>query len=172
MDRYTWVLEKLREDDFRRLRGFDPNGRGSFSTWLFLVTRRLSVDHHRHRYGRQKAGEGIKPSSGDRPEVLARRRLADLLVEEIDPGHLPDSSGLDPETHAWIDERGRILEGALAGLTPRDQLLITLRFVDEVPVRMIARIMSYRSPFQVYRRLKDVLGRLRAYLEERGITEP
>jgi RNA polymerase sigma factor (sigma-70 family) len=172
MDRYAFVLEKMREDDFRRLRGFDPKGRGSFTTWLFLVTRRLSIDHHRHRYGRQTAlPEGDESPPGVRSDSLARRRLADLLGEEMDLVHLPDSSTPDPETHAWLEERKRVLEEGLDGLSPRDQLLITLRYVDEVSVRQIARAMGYRSPFQVYRRLKGVLSQLRAHLEHHGVTE-
>ena len=34
MDRYVFVLQKLREDEYRRLRRFAAGGRGEFSTWL------------------------------------------------------------------------------------------------------------------------------------------
>src|SRR5688572_14416739 len=56
MDAYAFVLERLREDDCRRLRGFVADGRSSFTTWLVVVTRRLCVDHYRQRYGRAPRG--------------------------------------------------------------------------------------------------------------------
>src|SRR6188768_2553696 len=34
MDAYTFVLERLEEDGFRRLRGFQDDGRSRFTTWL------------------------------------------------------------------------------------------------------------------------------------------
>ena len=37
MDRYSFVLEKCRESDFRRLRAFDIYGGASFSTWLTIA---------------------------------------------------------------------------------------------------------------------------------------
>src|SRR5687768_3358217 len=52
MDRYVFVLDALRKGDYRRLRAYSQDGRGSFSTWLVAVVRRLSVDEHRRRYGR------------------------------------------------------------------------------------------------------------------------
>jgi len=173
MDRYAFALEKLRADEFGRLRGFKAYGRGQFTTWLFLVTRRLSVDYYRKQFGRtlEKASEGgVQPDSNG--EQTARRRLAGLLAEELDPARLPDTASPDPEEHAWMEERRQILNEALDHLSPRDHLLITLRFVDDVSVRQIARAMSFNSPFQVYRRLKKILARLRLHLEERGINGP
>ena len=44
MDRYTFALEQLRQDDFRRLRAYVADGRGKFTTWLTVVVRRLALD--------------------------------------------------------------------------------------------------------------------------------
>jgi RNA polymerase sigma factor (sigma-70 family) len=54
MDAYARVLERLREDDFRRLRAYVPDGRTRFTTWLVAVVRRLCLDWHRERYGRAR----------------------------------------------------------------------------------------------------------------------
>ncbi|MGD2122383.1 MAG: sigma-70 family RNA polymerase sigma factor [Gemmatimonadota bacterium] len=173
MDRYAFSLEKLKRDEFGRLRSFKVDGRGEFTTWLFLVTRRLAVDHHRTKYGRSAQDTNSDgPTEGTSPEQLARRRLTDLLAEEVDPGRIPDPCTQSPEAHAWLQERRRILESALARLPVRDQLLVTLRFVDGVSVRQIARALRFRSPFQAYRRLNKVLTQLRRDLESRGITGP
>ena len=170
MDRYAYALDQLRSDDCRRLRAFSANGRAEFPTWLFVVTRRLCVDHHRRQFGRPRN----KPSSegGSSPEQAARHRLAYLLSEELDLDRVPDPSTPDPETNAWIEERRRALEEAVASLQPRDQLLITFRFVDDLSVREISRVMRFRSPFQVYRRLDKILKTLRLGLRDRGISEP
>jgi len=51
MDRYTFILDKLREHDCRRLRGYQPR-EARFSTWLVVVARRLCSDFDRERYGK------------------------------------------------------------------------------------------------------------------------
>ncbi|HSR14564.1 MAG TPA: hypothetical protein VLL51_02350, partial [Gemmatimonadales bacterium] len=74
MDAYAVLLERLREDDARRLRGFAAEGRGKFTTWLVVVARRICVDWLRHRGGRPRPG----PSDGagrDGGQVLRRRLL-------------------------------------------------------------------------------------------------
>src|SRR5215210_389345 len=52
MDRYTYLLEQLRRDDFRKLRGYAALDRSEFSTWLVVVAQRIYLDHHRSKYGR------------------------------------------------------------------------------------------------------------------------
>jgi DNA-directed RNA polymerase specialized sigma24 family protein len=48
MDRYAHVLERLRSDDFQRLRAYAPMDCAKFTTWLVVVARRLGVDYQRH----------------------------------------------------------------------------------------------------------------------------
>jgi len=55
MDRYTYVLEQLRQDDLRRLRTYSADGRSEFSTWLVVVAQRLCMDYYRAKYGRLRA---------------------------------------------------------------------------------------------------------------------
>jgi DNA-directed RNA polymerase specialized sigma24 family protein len=52
LDAYTWSLERLRENESRRLRGFSEVENTLFSTWLVVVVRRLCVDFLRHKRGR------------------------------------------------------------------------------------------------------------------------
>ena len=79
MDRYSFVLDALRRDDFRRLKGYVARPRGKFSTWLIVVARRLCLDEHRHRHGRLQ-GESAE-SLDQRRE---RRNLADLVGNELE----------------------------------------------------------------------------------------
>jgi RNA polymerase sigma factor (sigma-70 family) len=90
-----------------------------------------------------------------------------LITEAV-----PDDSTLDPETQLCRRETQEALETAVAVLSAQEQLLITLRFVDGRSVREIARTMHYRTPFQVYRKLKKLLATLRQKMEAEGVFSP
>ncbi len=169
MDRYAFVLEQLRADGLRRLRSYQPEARSKFSTWLVVVAKRLCVDYHRRRYGRPQRADGAS-SSAD-PVMLARKRLADLIaVDELST--LPDASTPNPEAGLVAKERSEALQAALAGLSNRDQLLLTLRFGDGATAGQIAALLGFPSRSLVYRELNKILKQLRMALEQRGIERP
>ena len=70
------------------------------------------------------------------------------------------------------EETNALLDNALVGLSPRERLLLTLRFEDGESVPRIARLLSYPTPFHVYRQLNALLDRLRNQLQEKGIDGP
>jgi RNA polymerase sigma factor (sigma-70 family) len=162
MDRYAYVLDQLRQDDFRRLRGYAADGRGKFTTWLVVVARRLCYDQGRLRYGRPRGGD---------PEVYRQRReLAELVGAEVElDGIASAEAGPEQELRALelYDELNRVL----ALLDPSDRLLLRLRLQDEVAVAEIARLLAFPSVFHVYRRLNRVLAQLRSSLVELGVTD-
>jgi RNA polymerase sigma factor (sigma-70 family) len=167
MDRYTYVLEHLREDDFRRLRAFQEKGRAKFSTWLVVVVRRLVIDHQRGQYGRNQ-----HLASQDDPESqTSRRRLAERVSSAVDVSQLRDPTTVDSVRSLHRVEIREALSEVLGTLPPGDQLLLSLRFQDEMTARGIAEIMGFPSPFHVYRRLKKVLNALKAELKARGFEE-
>src|SRR4051794_9039666 len=99
MDAYAYVLETLREDDFRRLRTFAADGRSSFGTWLVVVVRRLCIDRHRRRYGRLPRGtHDVATAEHQR---AARRRLLDLTASPIDALELTDDSAAAPDAELY-----------------------------------------------------------------------
>jgi RNA polymerase sigma factor (sigma-70 family) len=159
MDRYAHVLEMLRSDDFRRLRTFEPGQGARFSTWLVVVSQRLSVDLHRRRFGRTKVGGN--PDGG---HDVVRRRLAELIAESIDLMELPDASAPDPQAALIVAERKEAVIRAVKALPNRDRLLLALRFIDDVSAPRIAAAMGFPTPFHVYRRIDKVLGLLRSSL--------
>jgi len=167
MDAYAYVLEKLREDDFRRLRAFAAGGTAKFTTWLVVVTRRLVLDQRRSRYGRDRGPE----TERNKERLDVRRRLADLISESADVDEIGDAATGDPGRALRAEQRRRVLAETLGELDPQEQLLLNLRFVDELPGREIAEIMGLPSPFHAYRRLKSVLASLRSGLESRGIDD-
>jgi RNA polymerase sigma factor (sigma-70 family) len=167
MDRYAFVLEQLGEDDFRRLRAYQRPEAGDFSLWLIVVTRRLCLDHYRHRYGRVR-GDASQAHYSD-PGRTSRRRLVDLVRDEVDPESLAAPAGARPDEELATAERSRALAGALEELGPRDRLLLRLRFSEELPVRDIAKLMQFPTLFHVYRRLDAVLKVLRGALGKAGM---
>jgi RNA polymerase sigma factor (sigma-70 family) len=163
MDGYTYILEQLREDDYRRLRAFVPDGRSRFTTWLVVVARRLCLDHRRQRYGRVRDDD---PAAA----MATRQRLLDFVTEK-DPDEIASTS-VDPEQSLQLHELHDVLEAALARLDPADRLLLKLRFEDELPAREIAAVLRLPTLFHVYRRLNALLPELRAALRKRGVEDP
>jgi RNA polymerase sigma factor (sigma-70 family) len=159
MDRYTYLLDHLHHNDCRRLRAFAAAGPGRFSTWLVVVARRLFLDYHRERYGRRPPGAAAQ---GDESAALrARRRfLTEMIGEEIPLSAIEDGSVPNPEAAAQAAERAEAVRSALNALEPRDQLLLKLRFYEELAAREIADVMGFPSQFHVYRRLRSVLALL------------
>jgi RNA polymerase sigma factor (sigma-70 family) len=152
MDRYAYVVERLREQNYRRLRAFAADGRGKFTTWLIVVVRRLCLDHERHKHGRAPA-PGMRRSS-------VPRRLVELSFDPDILDQLPDR-GLPADEKL---EQKQILErlaAAVATLSSSDQLLLALRYHDDRSAREIASLMSLSTPFHVYRRLTQVHRSLR-----------
>ena len=94
MDRYLYMLEELRRDDFRRLRALSPAGAGKFSTWLLVVAYRLCGDFHRKRYGRERSPAPNRSRAGI--ARAARWRLQDFVVEELDPALTQEPEGANP----------------------------------------------------------------------------
>lgn len=171
MDRYAYVLEKLQEDDFRRLRSYVADGRAQFTTWLSVVTRRLCEDFRRQRYGRPQS-QTLEGEERARAEFRLRRLLAQLLGTDSDWSLVPASSTPNPEQSLRQTELHDLLSSAVGELDERDQLLLRLRFEYDLSAKQIAGLMGYPTPFHVYRRLKSRLSDLRTLLEASGVAGP
>jgi RNA polymerase sigma factor (sigma-70 family) len=166
MDRYTFVLDHLRDDGYRRLRAYARPGSGPFALWLVVVVRRLCLDHYRHRYGRAREADAGELS---RKERAGRRRLVDLMAAEVDTALLAAPADETPDVVLARSERARALAHALESLQPRDRLLLRLRFAEDLSAREIAQFMKFPSLFHVYRRLDKVLAVLRDALHTHGV---
>jgi RNA polymerase sigma factor (sigma-70 family) len=166
MDRYAFVLEALRRDEYQRLRAYLADERGQFTTWLAVVVRRLCLDHHRQRYGRPQ-GEAV--ASAERH--AERRNLVDLISDELAVRALAAPGGDDPDLELRQKDVRVALEAALAQLTPSERLVLRFRFEEGLSVPEIARITSAGSPFRLYRRINGLLVRLRESLRGAGIYD-
>jgi RNA polymerase sigma factor (sigma-70 family) len=169
MDRYACILEQLRADNFRRLRTYSADGRSEFSTWLVVVAQRICLDHQRARYGRLRASEEDSPIRHE--ERAARRRLVDLVAAEVDLASIGDTAKGSPEDVLRGNDLDHALHAALSRLQPQDQLLIKLRFEDELPMPEIARSLKFPTRFHAYRQLTRVLAELRRTLVDDGVKD-
>jgi RNA polymerase sigma factor (sigma-70 family) len=160
MDAYAFMLERLRADGFARLRAYREDTRAKFTTWLVVVLRRMAIDHRRQRGGEVSEATAL------------RRRLEQLAGEVVDVAQLAHDSGVAADEQVQRAEVNRALTDATAKLDPRDALLLTLRFEEDLPASRIATVMGFPSQFHVYRRLKVVLGELKQQLRQRGIDGP
>jgi RNA polymerase sigma factor (sigma-70 family) len=168
MDRYVFILEELRKEDYGRLRRFAADGRGRFSTWLVVVARRLCLDHYRRRYGRTRGSSPAGQTMG--PARLARRRLNDLAGSEVTVDSMADQSQPDPLDTLDEADRGHALGRALDELEPADRLLLKLRFEQDLSAREIAALLGMPTPFHVYRRARTICALLRARLNRTSTT--
>jgi RNA polymerase sigma factor (sigma-70 family) len=166
MDGYTFVLERLRARGYERHHHFAVQPRGEFTAWQVVVARRLCLDLHRHRYGRIRGREPLDRTGW--VERAARRRLADAVFDPPDALAQVASKRGDPETEFERAERRRMLDAAIATLSPADRRLLTLRFEDELPARAIAATLGFRTACDVYRRMRLVLSALREQLGAAG----
>jgi RNA polymerase sigma factor (sigma-70 family) len=169
MDRYAYMLDRLSQDDFRRLRSYRSDNRAAFSTWLATVARRLCVDHHRMRYGRTRPDVGRKAT-----EDLARRRLLAGLDQPHTTGErteLADPNAVDPSSEVCAAEVRTAVLQAVRNLEPIEQRLLAYWFDEGLSAAEIAHRLSYNSPLQVYRQVQRACCRVRRQLEARGIRE-
>jgi DNA-directed RNA polymerase specialized sigma subunit len=103
------------------------------------------------------------------PERHARRRMVDL--EEADDVPIEESTEenvLQAERRTASQRLSNAMRDALAGLDPRDRLLLQLRFESRMRGPQIARSMHIEQKL-LYRRLEKLLRDLRAELERAGI---
>lgn len=167
MDAYVQVLERLRRDNCQVLRTYSPDGRSQFTTWLVVVARRTCVDFYRQKYGRLR---GTPSSQAAIEEREARRRLASFAGVDDALAHIADERG-GPESALRNGQLHEALGRAVTELAPDDQLLLKLRFHDELPAQRIAAVLAFPSQFHVYRRLKAVCAELRRRLMQHGVED-
>jgi RNA polymerase sigma factor for flagellar operon FliA len=106
---------------------------------------------------------------GALPRRPGRHLAAEGALQEL-PAALP---ARDPiavqEQHASAGRASAALAEAIPGLTPQEQLIIRLRFQDGITVARIATLLGVEQK-PLYRRIDQILARLRATLTAAGVT--
>lgn len=164
MDAYLFFLERLQENDFRRLRAFSQKDGTAFTTWLCVVAKRLYIDRHRSLYGRPR-GTGDRRANHT---AIVRQHIVDLDGPLEKPDLVPDEHSENASAALERLELERGLRSARATLPPSDRLLLDLRFERNMSGRQIAQVLKYPTPYHAYRRLELVLRELKDRLEKGG----
>src|SRR5678816_3144652 len=115
----------------------------------------------------------IRDRSSDSAKVALerRRRLATLMSEAgLDAGaDLVDTQTEEnggPEGNLRAIELSGALEEVMATLAPADQVLLRLRFDDDLSAQQIARTLRFPSQFHVYRRINALLATCLLYTSD------
>ena len=166
MDRYAFVLDQLRADDYRRVRAYADDGRAKFTTWLVVVVQRLCLDERRRRHGRL---QGDDPAARARHEM--RQRLLALVGDDVAVADHVAGDSTDPDIAVRSQELHDALARAVAALESRDRLILKLRFEDDESVPTIARIVGATSVGHTYRRIDAILAELRTSLIRTGVRD-
>lgn len=144
--RHEADAEDLTEQVFLKMVDAIPRYRPqgvAFSSWLYRIAHNLLVDRYR-RSGR----EAVELSS-----------------------QLPDGRPYaDPATMAQNSEDRQRLMAALRRLTPEQQQVITMRFIDSLDVEEVARL-THRRPGAIHSMQHRALASLYRFLTEHDEVE-
>jgi RNA polymerase sigma factor for flagellar operon FliA len=103
------------------------------------------------------------------PRRPGRQRAGEQALESMpSPVTARDPVALD-EQHAAAGRARSALTDAIPALSPQEQLIIRLRFQDGFTVARIAQLIGEEQK-PLYRRIDQILGRLRASLSAAGVT--
>ena len=120
-DCFLFVCERLSENQFRRLRRFQPGGRARFTTWLQVVVRNLCLDWHRQECGRQRVFQSVA-----RLAPLDQEVFREVLTRGLSP---EDCFSRLRFKHAGLtrEEVDGSLDRVRQTLTPRQLWLLSSR---------------------------------------------
>jgi DNA-directed RNA polymerase specialized sigma24 family protein len=147
------VMERLQDDDFRRLRAFLSTAKSRadpvFRAWVLTVSTRVAIDYSRAH------SEHLDPRG---------RRGRERWVELVPLAEATPSAGLDPARRAQVLE---LLERARSELRS-DQLLALAAWLEGEDPAGIAKRLGVTDPSAAQRTLRSALKRLRdRYADQR-----
>ena len=101
------------------------------------------------------------------------RRLAgeEELAVVAAGGAVDDAAFAEVDDKAVVERVEQALAGAVGRLTAREQLLLKMHFVDDLPVAQIARALA-EEPKPLYRRMLQIMATLKEELAQQGIDQP
>lgn len=105
------------------------------------------------------------------PARTARPRLVEIDEEDEDHFASPDSAEervLERDHDERAARTSRVMQDALAAMTPQDRLVLRLRFADGASIADIARALRLEQR-PLYRRIEALLAQLRTALRQAGL---
>ena len=127
---------------YRNLHRYDPRWR--FATWLFVIARRVSINHHQ-RF--------LVPADSEAPESVPSR------VQK--PVHIA----------AENETRARLLDVVRQVLTDEEAMALWLHYVEDLPTHEIAAVLG-RSRVSVKTMMFRARKKLRPHLRQADVAGP
>jgi len=100
--------------------------------------------------------------------LLSTRHEEMVSLDHADMGEpvlKPTEPGPGPEQSTALIQKQEKLQQALARLSPRQRLLIKLRYQQELSLKEVARLTRLGDPFRARRHIQAALNELARYLE-------
>ncbi len=138
-DAFLYLCEKLSDNGFARLRKFDPRGRAKFSTWLTVLTYRLTIDWLRARKGRERPFANVAALAPLERALFRYRYERHLSLREC-------LVALSPEFPGVTELRVRgALSNLEAVLAAEQRWQLSIRGAPDVPLEAAAEASDGRS---------------------------
>lgn len=130
-----------------------------------------AIEVLRTSQGAAVASETLRAIADRLPPRISRKpQSEETLADVADPGPRPDDLVSRRELRVAAGRAHEALDRATAGLQPEDRLIIQLRFRDGMSIVDIARALAL-EPKPLYRRIEQILDRLRRQLGGLGVTD-
>lgn len=143
---YLQILEKLRENDFEKLRRFAFQS--SLSTWLTAVARNMTIDILRSKYGRDFRWKiRVISLCGDCDEPA-----------DPSPERQPEAAYQSRERESIRSQLLAELETALEGLDEREALLVKLVFFKGLKIRDAGGVLKIKPVYKFLDRTLRKIG--------------
>lgn len=146
------------------------------ATRMGAIGTRLEELLHREGFTLREACEVLRSSGATQSDVEIARMAARLPARSAStevPLELVDGTvheAYRPAPEAGADDAGfQTLRNAIRALTPEEQVILKMRFWDDVSVADIARILRIEQK-PLYRRIESIESRLRDLLTGRGLN--
>uniref|UniRef100_A0A7C1K388 FliA/WhiG family RNA polymerase sigma factor n=1 Tax=Thermomicrobium roseum TaxID=500 RepID=A0A7C1K388_THERO len=174
----SYAVMRIRGAILDALRTLDivPRSARSRARQIEQATRELFAEHGRMP-SEQELADHLGMTVGELQQAVSDAACIFLPLQTTDDPdelsleeQLADPSALEPaEVAAEEDIKGRIAT-ALATLSPRDRLIVSLYYYEELTMREISQVLRI-SESRVSQILNRVRLQLRALLRERGVQE-
>lgn len=174
----TYAVMRIRGAILDALRTLDivPRSARSRARQIEQATRELFAEHGRMP-SEQELADHLGMTVGELQQAVSDAACVFLPLQTTDDPdelsleeQLADPSALEPaEVAAEEDIKNRIAT-ALATLSPRDRLIVSLYYYEELTMREISQVLRI-SESRVSQILNRVRLQLRALLRERGVQE-
>jgi len=159
MDAYTFILRKLRDNDFAKLRKYEQRDGATFEGWLATVARNFARDWQRT----------ITPRIDRKPsdEQRDKETLQKFLLDDIDAKPVADERpGADAEL--LKREMYAALDGCLASCAGSDVRVFIAMCVRGMTAKAVAELFGLATQWHAFRAFDRAARQLRDCLATKG----